>query len=92
MKYIDWSDEKDTLLKVERGIGFADVLTALESGGLLADIRHPSPSYPHQRVFIVEVLGYAYLVPYVEDDEKVFLKTVIPSRIATKKYIKGDRS
>jgi len=90
VKYIDWSDEKDALLKIERGVGFADVLTAIEMGGLLADMQHHSSVYRHQRIFIIRILGYAYVVPYVEDEEKVFLKTIIPSRVATRKYIKGD--
>lgn len=90
MKYLDWNDEKDALLKEERGIGLADVLAALEAGNLLADLRHTNQKYPHQNVFVVQVLNYAYLVPYVEDEEKIFLKTVIPSRVATKRYMKGD--
>ena len=90
VKYIDWSGEKDARLQAERGVGFADVLTAIESGCLLADMQHPSLKYPHQNVFVVRIVNYVYLVPYVEDDEKIFLKTIIPSRAATRKFSKGD--
>lgn len=57
---------------------------------MLDDIEHPNKAkYPNQRVFVVEVDEYAYLVPYVESDNEIFLKTVIPSRKATKQYLGG---
>ena len=71
-------------------IGFAEIVAAIESGNLLDDIRHPSAKDPHQKIFVVEIDSYAYAVPYVEDNEKIFLKTIIPSRKATKKYLKGE--
>ncbi|HEV7235739.1 MAG TPA: DUF4258 domain-containing protein [Ktedonobacteraceae bacterium] len=88
MKYIDWSEIKNTHLKTQRGIGFEDIQAAMEEGKVLADIDHPLESkYPNQKVFIVEFDEYAYVVPYAEDDTKVFLKTIYPSRKMTKKYL-----
>ena len=91
MKYFDWNEAKNDKLKAEREICFEDVLTAIDAGGLLDDIKHPNAvRYLAQRVLIVEIDGYAYLIPYVEDEIKIFLKTIIPSRRATKKYLKGE--
>ena len=88
MKDYDWNKEKNDLLKIHRGICFEDIVTVLNEGRVLDIVPHPQKyKYPKQRIFIVEILGYAYCVPFVEDDEKIFLKTIIPSRDATKKYI-----
>lgn len=88
MKYFDWDENKNTKLKEERDIGFEDIVIALDEDRLLDVLLHPNREmYAHQRIFVIEVQGYAYLVPFVEDDEKIFLKTIIPSRKATKKYI-----
>ena len=87
MKPINWNSDKNRKLIVERGISFEDIVFSLQSGCLLDDILHPnSEKCPTQRVFVVEVDDYAYLVPYVENDEEIFLKTIIPSRKATKQY------
>ena len=92
VKYFDWSEIKNTHLKTERGIGFEDIQAAIEEGRTLADINHPLRSkYSNQRVFIVEFDEYVYVVPYVEDDKRIFLKTIYPSRKMTKKYL-GKRS
>jgi len=89
VKHFDWNEIKNTYLKTQRGIGFEDIQTAIEEGKVLADIEHPLESqYPNQRVFIIEFRDYAYIVPYVEDDTKIFLKTIYPSRKMTKKYLK----
>lgn len=93
-KNINYSLEKNELLKAQRGIGFEDVILSILSGGLLDDLSHPNQEkYPHQNVFIVliEIKNYVYIVPYVEDDEKIFLKTIIPSRVMTKRYQKDKR-
>ncbi len=88
MQYFDWDFEKNELLIQERGVSFEEVLIAIEGGYLLDIIEHFNKiKYPSQKVFIVQIEEYAYLVPFVEDKEKVFLKTIIPSRKATKKYI-----
>lgn len=90
MKQINWNAEKNQLLMSERGISFEDVLFALQSGRLLDDLVHPNKNkYPNQRVFVVEVDEYAWLVPSVENENEIFLKSVIPSRKATKHYLKG---
>ena len=88
MKYFDWNVEKNIQLVEERDVGFEYVIIAIEEGRLLDILRHPdSKKYPNQKIFVVEINQYAYLVPFVEDDQKIFLKTIIPSRKATKKYL-----
>ena len=90
MKPFAWDEVKNLILKRERDVSFEEVLTAIDEGGLLDLLEHPDrKKYPHQRIFVVNIGGYAYLVPFVEDEEKVFLKTIIPSRKATKKYLFG---
>ena len=90
MKQINWNAEKNQLLMVERGISFEDVLFALQARRLLDDLAHPNDNkYPNQRIFVVEIDEYAWLVPYVESEDEIFLKSVIPSRKATKHYLKG---
>lgn len=87
MKPINWNPDKNRKLIEERGISFEDIVFSLQSGCLLDDISHPNKGkYPSQRVFVVAMDDYAYLVPYVENDEEIFLKTVMPSRKATKQY------
>jgi uncharacterized DUF497 family protein len=82
-----WSEKKNEQLKQARGISFEDVVLALESGGLLDVLAHPNPRrYPNQKVLVVAVMGYVYLVPHIEETDHVFLKTVIPSRKATRDY------
>jgi len=88
MKYFDWEDEKNKRLKEERDISFEDIILSIEDGKLLDTVKHPNEKrYPKQHIFIVNVREYAYLVPFVEDEKKIFLKTIIPNRKATKKYI-----
>ena len=78
---IDWSEEKNVWLKANRGVSFEDVVIAIENGNLLAVIAHPNQKkYPNQKMFVVEIGNYAYCVPFVEDEEKIFLKTIFPSR------------
>ena len=90
MKYYDWNDEKNGLLKKLRGVSFEQVVLAIVSGDLIDRVKHPNPEkYPNQRVFLVKIEDYIYSVPYVEDDEKMFLKTIIPNSRATKKYLGG---
>ena len=88
MKYFDWDEEKNTKLSSERKIGFEDVQQAIEGGNLLDTVDHPNQKrYSNQKMFVVEINNYVYLVPFIEDEEKVFLKTIFPSRKATKKYL-----
>ena len=88
MKPINWNSTKNQQIITERGISFEDIVFYLQQGALLDDIKHPNnDKYPNQRVFVINVDDYAYLVPYVEDRNEIFLKTVIPSRKATKLYL-----
>jgi hypothetical protein len=88
-KSIRYNLEKNEVLKSERDVSFEDVILALENGYLLDDITHPNKAkYPNQNIFIIliQIKDYVYLVPYVEDDTSIFLKTIIPSRKMNKKY------
>ena len=88
MKQINWNAEKNQTLMKERGISFEDIVFSIQQGDLLDDLCHPNKDkYPNQRLFVVNVEGYAHLVPYVENEEEIFLKTIIPSRKATNKYL-----
>ena len=90
MKYYDWNEEKNERLKKSRNISFEIIVAQIEMGKLLDIVDHPNKDkYENQRIFVVEFEGYAYLVPFVEEQEKIFLKTIIPSRKASMKYLKG---
>lgn len=92
MKFFDWSDEKNELLLRERGLSFERVVMAVAEGGLLDIVEHPNPEkYRGQRMMIVRIDDHAVLVPFIEDERSVLLKTVIPSRKATKKYMTRER-
>lgn len=87
MKYFDWNEKKNEELRVERGVTFEDVLVAIEEDQLLDVLEHPNQKkYPGQRFLVVWLNEYVHLVPFVEDDEKIFFKTIIPSRKMNKKY------
>ena len=78
---LDWSREKNQQLERERGLCFEDVEVALSTGGFVDDQPHPDQDrYPNQRLLIVLINEYPCVVPYVRDDEKLFLKTIYPSR------------
>ncbi|MBA3033742.1 MAG: BrnT family toxin [Gammaproteobacteria bacterium] len=92
MKPVNWSTEKNIRLKSERGVSFEEVVSAMSNGGLLVVLDHPNTDqYPNQRMFVVRIRGYAYLVPFVETKQEVFLKTIIPSRKATRIYLDEAR-
>jgi uncharacterized DUF497 family protein len=87
VKTYRWSEKKNEQLKQSRGVSFEDIVLAVESGGLLDVLAHPNPRrYPNQKVLVVAVMKYVYLVPHVEERDHIFLKTVIPSRKATRDY------
>ncbi|MBL4630622.1 MAG: toxin [Paraglaciecola sp.] len=91
MKHINWNADKNQYLMNERGISFEDIVFSMQQGDLLDDLCHPNKDkYPNQRLFVVNVEDYVHLVPYVENEVEIFLKTIIPSRKATKKYQRGD--
>jgi uncharacterized DUF497 family protein len=92
MKFFDWSLQKNEKIKAERGISFEDVIFSIQHDGLLDILEHPQKNkFPKQRIFIVDINDYAFLVPFVEDEYIIFLKTIIPSRKMTKKYL-GEKS
>ena len=92
MKCFNWNAQKNQQLIRERDKSFEEVIFHMQTGGLLDDIAHPNKEvYPHQRVFVVNVQGYVWLVPYVESEQEIFLKTLIPSRKFTRDYL-GDKS
>ena len=90
MKTFAWNSEKNDLLKAERGISFEEVVLNIQLGNEVDIFEHPNQErYPGQKIFVVAIENYAYLVPYIENEEEIFLKTIIPSRKATKQYL-GD--
>jgi uncharacterized DUF497 family protein len=90
MKVFNWSIEKNRKLWQERNISFEDVVIAIDNGSLLDVCEHPNKEkYPQQKLFVVEIGGYAYLVPFVENNTEIYLKTVFPSRKATRDYLGG---
>lgn len=93
MKTIRWSQEKNRQLQEERGLKFEMVLAAIERGDVLDDLVHPNlTKYPNQRMMVVRIGNYAFLVPYIDSPSELFLKTIIPSRKATKKYLGGKNT
>ena len=88
MKPFRWNHDKNEELKTGRGISFEEVVLAIEADGMLDVVRHPnSGKYPDQLVYIVALDGYVHLVPYLEEPEYYLLKTIIPSRKATRDYL-----
>ncbi|MBL1213925.1 MAG: toxin [Ignavibacteriae bacterium] len=91
MKYFDWDESKNNLLKKTRSLSFEEVILAISNEKLLEVVEHTNKEkYPNQKMFIVEIREYACIVPFVEDEEKYFLKTIYPSREATKKYLNKE--
>jgi len=90
MGYYRWNYSKNGDLKAKRGIGFERVIMHIERGDVLDVVDHPNRErYPNQQILVVEIDSYVYLIPFVENDEGRFLKTIIPSRKATRDYL-GD--
>jgi uncharacterized DUF497 family protein len=88
MKPFRWNHDKNEVLKKDRGISFEEIVLAIEADGLLDELQHPNPEkYPNQSILVVALEDYVYLVPYVEEQDYYFLKTVIPSRKATRDYL-----
>ena len=92
MDYYKWDFQKNENLKIERGISFEQVVMHIERGDVLDLVAHPNQGkYPGQQIIVVEINEYAYLVPFVESSEGKFLKTIIPSRKATRDYLGGKK-
>jgi uncharacterized DUF497 family protein len=88
VKYFTWDEDKNEKLKAEPGIGFEEVVFHIQRGDLLDVLEHPNQErYRGQRIFVVRRENYVYLVPFVEDETSVFLKTIVPSRKATKQHL-----
>jgi uncharacterized DUF497 family protein len=91
MKYFAWDEAKNEKLKAERGVGFEDIVFHIAPGDVLEVLDHPNPErYGGQRIFVVQREGYVYLVPFVEDERTLLLKTIIPSRKLTRQYLELD--
>ena len=92
-RQLSWSDEKNRQLLEIRGLSFEDVAIAIKNDRILNDGPHPNTErFPHQRMLVVEIGGYACEVPYVTDGEKVFLKTIFQSRNARRRYSKEQEN
>ncbi len=91
---IKFNDEKNQLLKSMIGIGFDDVLIFIQRGNILDDLEHSAPDRSNQRIYLIKIESYVYVVPYVIDKSKheIYLKTVYPSRKYTNYYLKGDKN
>jgi uncharacterized DUF497 family protein len=93
MKLLRWNTVKNDFLRSERGVSFEEIEVAIEQGNLLDIVAHRNRAkYPKQRIFVVRLLDYVHLVPFVEDKDSFFLKTIIPSRKATKRYLGVDHA
>ena len=89
MKYFNWSHEKNELLKAERGISFEEIALLIESGHILGIEENPART--NQKIYILEIENYAFVVPFVENQNEIFLKTAFPSRKYTKRFgLKGE--
>ena len=90
MRYFDWDEEKNRRLKKERSVGFEEVQLAVKEGRMLDAFDHPNQKrYPNQKIMVVEISDYVHLVPYVKEGSRIFLYTIIPSRKATRKYLRS---
>ena len=91
-KYYNWNPDKNDLLKKKRGLSFEDIVFHIMNGDEVDVLTHPNQErYPNQRISVVNVSGYIYLVPFVESENELFLKTIIPSRKATRQYLGGAK-
>ena len=92
MKY-DWNPEKNEWLKKERKISFEEIVFHLSQGDVWKVADHPDQKkYPGQKIYFVIIEDYIYLVPHVLSERHIFLKTIIPSRKATKDYQEDEKS
>jgi uncharacterized DUF497 family protein len=88
----DWNNQKNEELKKSRKISFEEIVFLISKGHVLEILEHPNPQkYSNQKLYIIEVKGYAYVVPFVDQGSKRFLKTIFPSRKFTQKYFGGDK-
>lgn len=91
MEYYKWNNAKNEKLKAERGVSFEQVVIQIEHGNVYSIYTHPDQiQYPNQQILIIEINNYCYIVPFVENENGRFLKTIIPSCKATKRYLGGQ--
>ncbi len=86
----EWSDEKNLLLKKQRSVCFENVVTSIQNGKVLDIIKNKSKNHPGQYCLIIDISNYAYIVPFVKNDNIFFLKTIYKSRKQTEKYLRGN--
>jgi uncharacterized DUF497 family protein len=92
MNIFRWDNEKNELLETTRGVCFEQVVLLMDKGEILDTIENPNQEkYPGQKIAVLMIDTYVYLVPYVENNEEIFLKTIIPSRKATNKYVRAKK-
>jgi len=87
MKLHAWDEEKNQHLKRTRNISFETILSQIDQGYLLDTVNNPSSKYKEQKMYVIEYNNYAYLVPFIQTKDRVFMITIIPNRQATKKYL-----
>ncbi len=86
-----WDEDKNAKLVRERGVSFEEVVLSIQDGQVLEVMDHPNKEkYAHQRVFVVKIRDYVYPVPFVDKGNEIILKTIIPSRKWTRKYLRGE--
>jgi len=91
MAHFTWSAEKNQQLQRDRGISFEEIVATIEASGLLDELVHPNQTrYARQRLLVVALSGYAYVVPCVVQEDDYFLKTIYASRKATRDYLRKD--
>ena len=88
MKIFSWNEDKNKWIKHERGVSFEQVVFCIENGKLIDIIKHPNQKkYKGQRFYVVDIDNYVFIVPYVESENEIYLKTVFPSKKYTKIYL-----
>ena len=88
MKIFNWNSDKNDQLILERNVSFEEIVIAINEGNIVDVYDHPNQQqYPNQKIYAVQIDNYIYLVPFIKNDNEIFLKTIIPSRKATKKYL-----
>lgn len=93
MKFFNWDQKKNDTLKKSRNISFEIIIFQIANGKLLDIIENPNKKkYENQKIFVVEFENYVFLVPFIEVNDEIFLKTIIPSRKATRKYLRGKQN
>jgi len=88
MKRFEWNEEKNKKLRKMRNVSFEQVVSTITSGDILDVTRSKNPKYKHQKRYIIKIKEYVYVVPFVEDEDKIFLKTIYPNKKLTKKYLR----